>query len=312
MMTRSFAFLLVLVFSIGPITVSAQDTYIQCPTQSLETDVTTRLPDGWWSTAQAGNLADTEIVNIGGAPKLLCIYNLIGTEVSIMREAPSGMECGASGSGFKCQHGAQQGGSNSKTIGVSGQSQTDAPVKDQGGKTMTPGNVKADVPVKEQERKTMTPGNVKADAKTQVRSKGDCPDLSLNGVEVKMLSRDAHGQYFFRLAATVENTGRGDFISSAGQQVVEVDRAAPGGPSVRVENISFGSIPAGSPGLEATHDVLRWRTSQEFPPSYRFHIRFDPDITSDGNLSNDDCTVKNNSTSITGEDINDIIRGSGL
>lgn len=272
------------------------DTYIQCPVRSIETNVTTPLSNGWWSTPQGGRLADTEIISMGGRPKLVCVYKMPSSEVSVMRDAPSGMRCTATGSGFKCQDGVRQGGnssSSSRTIDVPGQS-------------------RADVPTKEQKGKILTPGNVKYDSGPQVRTKGSCPDLTLTGVEVRMLSRDPQGQYFFRLAAKVENRGRGDYTSSPGQQVVEVDRLSQGSGSARVENISFGSVPAGSGRTEATHDVGRWRISQEFPPSYRFRIAFDPDIGSDGNTANDDCTIKNNSTTITGEDINSIIRGSGI
>lgn len=299
MMIRFFALLLALAVTAASAPSFAQDTYIQCPTQSLETNVTTKLPSGWWSTPQAGKLSDTEIVNIGGKAKLLCVYELNGTEVSIMREAPSDMGCTASSAGFKCRDAIRQGGSSSGSAGTS--------------KTIdVGGQASADVPVKQQSGKTLTPGGTRLDTKPQVRSKGECPDPMLNGVEVKMLSRDPQGQYFFRLAAKIENRGAVDYVSSPGQQVVEIYREPQGGSRTRVESISFQSVPVGADRVEATHDVLRWRTSQEFPPNYRFSISYDPDIGSDNNPANDDCTVKNNSTTITGEEINAIIRGSGI
>lgn len=279
-------------------TASAADSYIQCPANSIESNVTTPLPSGWWSTPQGGSLSDTEIINMGGSPKLVCVYKLPSAELSVMRDTPSGMTCAPSGAGFKCQ--------GAGAASRSGGKMTDSKV------ISTDGQAKADVPVKEQKAITLTPGNVKHDSSNLVRTKGSCPDLALNGVEVRMLSRDPQGQYFFRLAATVENIGRSNYRSSSGQQVVEVDRLSQGGGATRMENISFSSVPAGSRATEATHDVLRWRISQEFPPSYRFTIRFDPDIRIDGNTANDDCTVKNNSTTIRGEEINAVIRGSGI
>jgi hypothetical protein len=85
-----------------------------------------------------------------------------------------------------------------------------------------------------------------------------------------------------------------------------------GGPSRSIRNWQFDSVAAGSTGLNASYDVLHWRTSQEFPPGYRFTIVFDPDIRMDGNAANDDCTTKNNSTVISGDEINQIIRRSGI
>jgi hypothetical protein len=274
---------------------AATDTYIQCPVRSIETNVTTRLPDGWWSTPQGGNLTDTEIVSIGGRPKLLCIYRTPGTEVSITRDAPSGASCTATNAGFKCKGAARQetGKGNAKALPV-----------DLG----TSAKVATAIP----NDKSIMPGNVKVDMKTQVASKGSCPDLTIGGVEVQMLSRDPQGEYFFRLVATVENRGAVDYRSSQGQQFVEILEVSEGGSSRRVRNLGFDSIAAGGEGFDAKYDVLRWRTSQEFPPAYRFTIVLDPDIRSDGNRANDECTAKNNSATITGAEINSIIRGSGI
>ena len=274
---------------------ASANTYIQCPVRTIETNVTTKLPDGWRSTPQGGNLADTEIVSIGGRPTLLCIYRTPGTEVSVMREAPSGMGCTATTSGFKCSDAVRQGAGSSKD-----------------GKLQVGAGTRASVATAIPNDKTLTPGNVKFGTKGQVATKGSCPDLMINGVEVQMLSRDPQGEYFFRLVATVENQGGREYRSSTGQQVVELHQVSQTGAFRHIRNWGFGSIAVGGEGFDAKYDVLRWRLSQEFPPAYRFTIVFDPDISGDGNAANDDCTANNNSTTITGAEINSIIRGSGI
>lgn len=212
-----------------------------------------------------------------------------------MRDAPSGMGCTATNSGFKCMGAVRQGASSSKD-----------------GKLPVSAGTSATVATVIPDGKTLTPGNVRFDTKAQVATKGSCPDLMINGVEVQMLSRDPKGEYFFRLVATVENRGGGDYRSSAGQQVVELHQVSNTGASRRIRDWAFGSIASGAEGFDATYDVLHWRTDQKFPPAYRFMIVFDPDILIDGNTANDDCTVKNNFTTITGAEINSIIRGSGI
>ena len=274
--------------------VHAQESIIKCPVSSIETDVTTPLPGEWWSTPQGGKLSDTEVMNIGGRATLVCLYQMSGAEASVVREAPSGMDCSAIGSGFRCRGAYRQGdGSVGQAKRIEGQARHDVPVKIDDGKVLTP-------------------GNVVDRSGPKVRTRGTCPDPALTGVEVRMLSRDPQGQYFFRLAATVENLGRADYRSGAKQQSVDIYRMTSGGGSSRVGSFDFQSIPAGSDDIVATYDVLRWRISQEFPPSYRFNIVYGPDISADGNTANDDCTLTNNSTTITGSEINAIIRGSGI
>jgi len=267
----------------------AQQT-IQCPTQTLDTDVTTKLPGEWWSTSQRGRLTDTEVVRINGAPKLMCVYKMSSSEVSIMRDAPAGMTCRAAGNGFRCDG---SGSPANRKLETDGQASAQPNVVKDPGKVLTPGNIGRTQPV-------------------ETVSKGACPDPTLTGVEVRMLSRDPQGQYFFRLAARVENRGRGAYTSADGQQVVRIEEISPGSKARQIAVGAFRNIPAGGRGAEITHDVLRWRISQEFPPSYRFTIAYDPDISADGNPANDDCELRNNSTTITGEEINAIIRGSGI
>jgi hypothetical protein len=275
---------------------TAQETVIECPTQSILTDVTTKLPDGWSSTQQGGKLFETRVQSVGGQPRLVCAYKMSSTTVAVMRAAPSGMGCRASNRRFVCKPGVLQGAGNageSKSIDVKGQARHDVDVKEQQGKTLTPGNV----------RDMTTPA---------VHTKGGCPDLTLTGVNVNMLSRDPQGQYSFRLAARVKNRGDLDYLGANGQQYVEIHTISPGSSPRRLGQTAFRAIPAGGDDVQATYDVLRWRTGQEFPPSYRFTIVYGPDASADKSRANDDCAMTNNSTTITGDDINSIIRGSGI
>jgi hypothetical protein len=213
-----------------------------------------------------------------------------------MRDAPSGMRCSASGSSFSCRPGSQQGAT--ATVAAT--------------KVDVDGQARADVPVMESKPKELEVSDTTKGPKPKVRTGGSCPDLALSGVEVRSLSRDSQGQYFFRLAATVENRGGVDYSSTRGQQLVEIYQVPTGGSARRLGQFDFDSVAAGSRNVVATYDVLRWRTSQEFPPSYRFDIVFGPDISADGNAANDDCSKSNNSTTISGQDINSIISGSGI
>jgi hypothetical protein len=46
--------------------------------------------------------------------------------------------------------------------------------------------------------------------------------------------------------------------------------------------------------------------TNEFPPSYRLVIAYDPDISNDGNPANDDCNGRNNVQSVTSAQINSL------
>ena len=275
---------------------TAQEIVIDCPTQNILTDVTTKLPDGWSSTQQGGKLFETRVQSIGGQPRLVCAYKMSSTTVAVSRAKPSGMGCRASNRRFVCKPGVLQGAGNageSKSIDVKGQARQDVDVKEQKGKTLTPGNVR-----------DMTAPSV--------RTKGGCPDLTLTGVNVNMLSRDPQGQYFFRLAARIKNRGDIAYAGANGQQYVEIHMLPSGGSPRRLGQTAFETVPAGGDDDQAMYDVLRWRTSQEFPPSYRFTIVYGPDASADKSRANDDCVMTNNSTTITGDEINSIIRGSGI
>ena len=72
---------------------------IECPLSQARREITTNLPDGWWTTPLVNNLSDTRVQNIGGDPALMCIYGASG---SVQRNAPAGQTCTARTGGFDC------------------------------------------------------------------------------------------------------------------------------------------------------------------------------------------------------------------
>ena len=99
-----------LLLSIGTV-VQAQDVHIPCPLDQVRTEVTTSLPQGWWSSPQVGRVTDVRVQDIGGRPTLVCAYQAYGAAAAVMREFPSGAQgCRPQGPGFVCSMGAAPGG----------------------------------------------------------------------------------------------------------------------------------------------------------------------------------------------------------
>jgi len=290
---------------------------VECPAPQIDIRVATKLPGEWWTTPQGGSLIGTEVAKIGNDLTLVCVYKLPSTEISVMRKAPGNQGCAARPTGFECSSSMPQTESSSRSMSVTGGFKVDTTkvIKDggvmvQGGASAgSPGTVKVD-------SKRPNGGNVGTGAGPSVKYAGSCSDPMLNGVEVRYVTKTpATGEYAFRLVAVVENAGRANYTSSPKQQTLELHRVPTGADGTGVRRLrswDFPSIPAGGEAAESTYDVGPWRLEDGFPPTYRFSIAYGPDISQDGNNSNDDCDMRNNSATITGEDINSIIRASGI
>jgi len=288
---------------------------VECPADQVDARVTTKLPGDWWSTPSRGPLVGTEVAKIGADLTLVCRYEVLGTVVSVMRKAPGNMGCAARPTGFECSNSMpQQESSSTSSLDVKGGFKidpakvlTDNSVKVQGGSSAaSPGSVKVGT-------NTPSAGNANTGKGPSVSYGGSCSDPMLNGIEVRYLSVEpARNQYSFRLVAVVENAGRANYTSSPKQQVLELHTIPQGGSARRLRSWDFPSIPAGGEAAESIYDIGGWKLSDEFPPSYRFSITYGPDISSDGNNSNDDCDMSNNSATISGADIMAIIRASGI
>ncbi len=92
-------------------TTMASARQIPCPAGEVKTNVTTRIPSPWWHTPQAGPLDSTRISEIGGETTLVCVYDVNGTMVSVMRKPPNRMpHCVTRDNGFTCRARAFGGG----------------------------------------------------------------------------------------------------------------------------------------------------------------------------------------------------------
>lgn len=71
-----------------------------CPAEKIRREVTTALPDGWWSTPIVTSLRNTKVTEIGGRTVLQCRY---GPSGNIQRYAPRRGTCEAKPGGFSCE-----------------------------------------------------------------------------------------------------------------------------------------------------------------------------------------------------------------
>jgi hypothetical protein len=81
------------------VSTTAQARNIECPLTKIRREVTTPLPNGWWSTPYVQSLQNTRVVSIGGRTALQCQYGEAG---NIQRYAPDNRECQAVAGGFNC------------------------------------------------------------------------------------------------------------------------------------------------------------------------------------------------------------------
>lgn len=83
----------------------AQDSFVGCPVQLLDTAVVSKLPDGWWATPQQGELLTTQVMVVGGQATLVCRYAGFGAKIGVMREPPARATCTPAPGGFTCRVG---------------------------------------------------------------------------------------------------------------------------------------------------------------------------------------------------------------
>lgn len=102
-----------------------------------------------------------------------------------------------------------------------------------------------------------------------------------------------------RITAIFENAGSEDFVSSAGQQRVELYEGGTLVASRRFKRLAAGAT------ISLSYE-RSWWTSTEFPPSFRARISYDPDIYIDGNDRNDDCESGDNEVERSGYEVNEI------
>jgi len=83
--------------------VPALSEQINCPLETVHSNITDSVPSPWWSTPQQGNLVSTEVIMMGGQPTLMCKYWAYDKTVTIQRRAPENTKnCVATGKSFNC------------------------------------------------------------------------------------------------------------------------------------------------------------------------------------------------------------------
>ena len=291
MTTRYVPFFSVACFVLLNAPAHAAQQIFTCPLDSVQIDVTSTLPNGWWSTPQDGSLKRTSVKTIGGQVTLVCDYRLRNGTVSLMRQAPAGMnDCASIQSGFRC---STSSGSSSKSSSSSTKSSSS----------------------KSSSSSSSTSSQSKGDSSNQGKGSSasrSCPDLAFTRVFVEQVGPDRGNGHDVGIVAQLVNQGSMDYRSSANQQQVGIYEETPGRTprQVAIEDIGGrrdGEMLQNESG--AIRYTLRgWRASDEFPPSYRFQLRFDPDILMDGNDANDDCRAGNNEITISGAEIIRAIR----
>ncbi len=134
-----------------------------------------------------------------------------------------------------------------------------------------------------------------------------CPDPAIVSFSVGRITSTpgpAPGNwpiYTIQLRAVLKNVGGGAYNTRPNQQAVAIIER--GSRTRDVKYQPFGNLGVGAQVM-VTAQIRNWRRSNEFPPNYEAHIRYDPDISIDGNPQNDDCRGANNKRTITGAQIN--------
>jgi hypothetical protein len=139
-----------------------------------------------------------------------------------------------------------------------------------------------------------------------------CPDPALRPLTYKVVERTPGRRFQGKvsLIATVENVGKGEYRSRPNQQQIQLFETPRGGQPRMVASREFGNL---APGQKVDLVWTRpWDASSpaegEFAPSYEAKIVYDPDIRTDGNPANDECSAGNNAARLNGKSINEAMR----
>ncbi len=127
-----------------------------------------------------------------------------------------------------------------------------------------------------------------------------CPDLKAMPIEFTVLSRPTAYTARVRVTATIKNIGGADYISGSNQQGIQLYIG-----SRIVRNVPFSNLAKGQTRT-VTYDMT-FSTSDEFPPTIKLYISYDPDIAIDGNPKNDECTYSNNQSSRDSREIGGLL-----
>lgn len=125
------------------------------------------------------------------------------------------------------------------------------------------------------------------------------PDPAVWSIGARIIRRDSATAGRLRIVAEIRNLG-GYYISGSGQQLVTLTEHLPGGDAVVAQQDFTRLVTGGNLSLSIEKE---WSTTTDPPSDYILSIGYDPAITADGNPSNDDCHLLNNSRTLSGDDI---------
>lgn len=125
------------------------------------------------------------------------------------------------------------------------------------------------------------------------------PNPAVDRIDFELLETTSPTEGAVLITGVVVNAGTGLFDSSAGQQSVQLYEGV-----TLLATADFEDLAPGETVTVAAE--VDWSTTNEFPPTYRVVIVYDPDIYIDGNDANDDCATSDNALSRDGADINDL------
>lgn len=132
-----------------------------------------------------------------------------------------------------------------------------------------------------------------------------CPDLSADRIEFGIVSKTGQFKGKVRVVGVVKNVGNKDYKSSPHQQSIVLYQG-----NKLVSTKAFQNLAVNQE--ERIVYERDWDASSpsegEFPPEFKLALTFDPDISMDGNLENDECNSTNNHKTRSGADINALFR----
>lgn len=136
-------------------------------------------------------------------------------------------------------------------------------------------------------------------------SKVSAIDLKAESITFSVVRRIDDQRAIIRVTGTIKNVGTQKYISTERQQGVNLSEIQsstfpnPVGPTTVKKDQLFSTLAAGAT-FQISYD-MEWYKGNEFPPIFRLNVTFDPDITMDGNTSNDDAVYANNKLDIDGK-----------
>ncbi len=128
-----------------------------------------------------------------------------------------------------------------------------------------------------------------------------CPDLKADKVDFEIIREKTSHILEVRVTGVIKNVGSQTYTSGANQQSINLylDRTL-----MMQRKTGLTSL---APGATASVSfVTEFYKNNEFPPTAKVVISYDPDIKNDGNSMNDDCRNANNSLSRSMADVNNI------